>query len=211
MELLCFNSLESTQTYLIKALKEKRLSVPVCVMAKEQTAGIGSRNNAWEGGEGNLFFSFAVSLEDLPKDLPLSSASIYFSYIMREVIHKHDASIWLKWPNDLYQDSHKIGGTITKKIDNIFLCGMGINLQKNSNGFKALNLNVEPIFLLKEYLSSLEKYPSWKQIFSQYRVEFERSREFFTHIDKDIKSLKNAILSEDGSLIIEKKRVYSIR
>lgn len=211
MELLCFNSLESTQTYLIKALKEKDLLTPVCVMAKEQTAGIGSRNNSWEGGEGNLFFSFAVNLEDLPKDLPLSSASIYFSYIMREVIHKHDASIWLKWPNDLYQDSHKIGGTITKKIDNIFLCGMGINLQKNSNGFKALNLNVEPIFLLKEYLSSLEEYPSWKQIFSQYRVEFERSRAFSTHIDKDIKSLKNAILSEDGSLIIEDKRVYSIR
>ncbi|CAA6802133.1 MAG: Biotin-protein ligase [uncultured Sulfurovum sp.] len=180
-------------------------------MAKEQTFGIGSRDNSWEGGEGNLFFSFAVSLEDLPEDLPLSSASIYFSFIMKEIIHKYDESIWLKWPNDLYQESHKVGGTITKKIDNILLCGMGINLQKNSNGFKALNLDVEPIILLKEYLSALEKYPFWKQIFSLYRIEFERSRAYSTHINGEKKSLKNAILSEDGSLIIENKRVYSIR
>ncbi|CAA6812794.1 MAG: Biotin--protein ligase [uncultured Sulfurovum sp.] len=183
----------------------------MCVMAKNQTAGIGSRNNAWEGGEGNLFFSFALNLDTLPNDLPLSSASIYFSYIMRKVIHKYDESIWLKWPNDLYQNADKIGGTITKKIDNILLCGMGINLQKNSNTFKALNLNVEPICLLNEYLLALEKYPLWKQIFSEYRIEFERSKAYFTHIEGIRKPLKKAILSEDGSLLIENKRVYSIR
>jgi len=211
LELLCFNSLESTQTYLLDALKTKELSVPIAVMAEEQTAGIGSRDNSWEGGEGNLFFSFAVDLKDLPKDLPLSSASIYFSYIMREVIYEYDKSVWLKWPNDLYQNTHKIGGTITKKIDNILVCGMGINLQKNLNGFKALNLNVEPILLLKQYLVCLEKYPSWKEVFSLYRIEFELSKGYFTHVNGEVKPLKDAILSEDGSLIIENKRVYSIR
>ena len=211
MEILYCNSLESTQTYLIEALKSKKLRTPICVVAKEQTAGIGSRDNSWEGGDGNLFFSFAVSLEDLPTDLALSSASIYFSFIMKEVLLKYDKKVWLKWPNDLYQNSYKIGGTITKKVDNILICGMGINLQKNANGFKALNLNVEPIFLLKEYLFRLEEYPTWKQIFSLYEVEFGRSREFFTHIDGELKALKNTILSEDGSLIINNKRVYSIR
>ena len=181
------------------------------MVAKEQTAGIGSRDNSWEGGDGNLFFSFAVNLKDLPKDLPLSSASIYFSFIMREILVKYDETVWLKWPNDLYHNSNKIGGTITKKIDNTLICGMGINLQKNSNAFKSLNLNVEPIFLLKEYLLALGKYPSWKQIFSQYRIVFQRNKEFFTHIDGVLTSLEKAILSEDGSLIINNKRVYSIR
>jgi len=211
LETLYFNSLASTQNYLVEALKNQKVSPPICVLAKEQTAGVGSRNNAWEGGEGNLFFSFAVNLEALPKDLPLRSASIYFSFIMREVLVKYDKEVWLKWPNDLYQKSEKIGGTITKKFDNILICGMGINLQKNSNSFKALNLNVEPILLLKEYLLALEKYPSWKQVFSQYKIEFKRSREFFTHIDGHKKALKDATLSEDGSLIIDNKRVYSIR
>ena len=180
-------------------------------MAKEQTAGIGSRDNSWEGGEGNLFFSFALNLEDLPEDLPLSSASIYFSFIMKEILKEKSKDIWLKWPNDLYQNTYKIGGTITKKIDNIFLCGMGVNLQKNLNGFKALNLNVEPIILLNEYLEALEKYPTWKQVFSLYRIEFARNKDYYTHVDNELKSLKKAILSEDGSLIIENKRVYSIR
>jgi len=211
LELLCFKSLESTQLYLLAELKAKRLLTPVCVMAKEQSNGIGSRNNSWEGGEGNLFFSFAVNLDNLPKDLPLGSASIYFSYIMKEILCEKKCDTWLKWPNDLYQETNKIGGTITKKIDNILVCGMGINLQKKSNGFKALNLNVEPIILLKEYLSSLEKYPSWKHIFSLYKIEFHRNREYFTHVDGELKSLKKAILSEDGALIIDNKRVYSIR
>jgi BirA family biotin operon repressor/biotin-[acetyl-CoA-carboxylase] ligase len=211
LDLHYFDSLPSTQTYLIEQIKRGEFVPPVCVMAKEQTAGIGSRDNSWEGGNGNLFFSFAISLEDLPKDLPLGSASIYFSFIMRQVLMKYDESVWLKWPNDLYKNSHKIGGTITKKIDNILLCGMGINLKKKSNSFKALNLNVEPSFLLEEYLGELKKYPSWKQVFSEYKIEFESSREYFTHLDGEQKSLKKAILSEDGSLIIDNKRVYSIR
>ena len=181
------------------------------VVAKEQTNGVGSRDNSWEGGEGNLFFSLAISLDDLPNDLPLSSASIYFSFIMKEVLESHTDDIWLKWPNDLYHNKSKVGGTITKKIDNILLCGMGINLQKNQNGFEALNLEIDAVTLLKAYLSKLEEYPSWKQIFSQYRIEFDRSKEFFTHINREYKSLKTATLSEDGSLIIDNKRVYSIR
>jgi BirA family biotin operon repressor/biotin-[acetyl-CoA-carboxylase] ligase len=211
LEILCFDELESTQTYLIEELRDSNLTLPIAVMAKEQTNGIGSRDNSWEGGDGNLFFSLAISIDDLPDDLPLTSASIYFSYIMKEVLSEYIEDIWVKWPNDLYYNQHKIGGTITKKMDNIFLCGMGINLQKNSNSFKALNLNVEPISLLKKYLLAVEEYASWKQIFSLYRVEFERTREFFTHIDGEYKSLKKAILSEDGSLIIENKRVYNIR
>jgi len=211
LEVLCFNELESTQTYLIDELKKKTLTAPIVIMAKEQTAGVGSRDNAWEGGEGNLFFSLAISINDLPQDLPLNSASIYFSYLMKEVLEQYVTDVWLKWPNDLYHNQSKIGGTITKKIDNILVCGMGINLEKNENGFEALNLNIEPIFLLKKYILKLEKLLKWKQIFSQYRIEFERSKHFYTHVNGEYKSLESAILSEDGSLIIENKRVYSIR
>ncbi|SFV69549.1 Biotin-protein ligase [hydrothermal vent metagenome] len=211
MEILCFNELESTQIYLIEKIKNKTYFAPLAIMAKEQTKGVGSRDNSWEGGKGNLFFSVAIRLEDLPKDLPLNSASIYFSFIMKQVLLKYTDDIWLKWPNDLYHNNSKIAGTITKKNDNILFCGMGINLQKNSNSFEALNIDIEPLFLLKKYLCELEEYPSWKQIFSQYRIEFDRSKEFFTHINNKYKSLENAILSEDGSLIIDNKRVYSIR
>ena len=211
MEILCFDKLESTQTYLIDEVKNSNLTLPTVVMTKEQTEGIGSRENSWEGGAGNLFFSLAISIDDLPEDLPLASASIYFSYIMKKVLSEYIEDVWVKWPNDLYYHQHKIGGIIIKKIDNNLLCGMGVNLQKNSSSFEALNLNVEPMVLLKKYLLALKKYPSWKDIFSQYRIEFGRTREFFAHVDGEYKSLEKAILSEDGSLIIDNKRVYNIR
>ena len=195
----------------MEKLRDKSCSIPIAILTKEQTDGVGSRDNSWVGGDGNLFFSLAVSLDDLPKDLPLNSASIYFSFIMKQVLLKYTDEIWVKWPNDLYHNQSKVGGTITKKVDNIFICGMGVNLQENQNNFKALNIDIEPLFLLKKYLCELEKYPSWKQILSQYRIEFARSKEFFTHINSEYKSLENAILSEDGSLIIDNKRVYSIR
>jgi len=211
LEIVYFDELSSTQLYLIEAIKTKRLSAPIAIIAKRQTAGVGSRDNRWEGGEGNLFFSFALKLDDLPKDLAFSSASIYFSYIMKELLANLSDNIWLKWPNDLYQNKHKVGGTITKKIDNILVCGMGINLKKNSNSFEALNLNIEQDILLKSYLEEVEKLPSWKHIFSNYAIEFERTKDVSAHVKGEHKSLKNAILWEDGSLIIDKKRVYSLR
>jgi len=211
LEIIYFDELESTQTYLVENILNKNLLAPIAIIAKRQTDGIGSRDNLWEGGEGNLFFSFAMSLKDLPQDLPISSASIYFSFIMKEILKEFKSDIWLKWPNDFYYQQDKIGGTITKKIDNILVCGMGINLKQNSNNYRALDIDIEPISLLKRYLDKLKELPSWKQVFSKYAIEFERSKKFSTHIQGEYTSLVNAILSEDGSLIINNKRVYSLR
>ena len=211
MEIIYFDELESTQKYLIENISSKKLSPPIAIIANRQTKGIGSRDNLWEGGDGNLFFSFAINLDDLPQDLPLNSASIYFSFIMKEVLKVYTDNIWLKWPNDLYLKEYKIGGTITKKIDNILICGIGINLKKKSNTFKALNINIEADFLLQRYLEELEIYPSWKQVFSKYQIEFDENKRVSAHILGEYKSLENAVLSEDGSLIINNKRVYSLR
>ncbi len=211
MKIVCFDELKSTQIYLLENLQNKRYVAPIAVWTKKQTQGIGSRENQWEGGEGNLFFSFAINLDDLPEDLPLGSASIYFSFIMKEILVEYIDDIWMKWPNDLYYIKDKIGGIITKKMDSILVCGMGINLQKNSNGYEALNLNIERELLLERYFELLEESPSWKQVFSKYAIEFERRKLVSAHIQGEYKSLRDAILREDGSLIIDNKRVYSLR
>ena len=78
LEIKLFKTLPSTQKYLVEAIKNGSLKAPVSVLTLEQNAGIGSRNNSWVGEEGNFYASFAVSLDDLPKDLPLFSSSIYF-------------------------------------------------------------------------------------------------------------------------------------
>lgn len=211
MEVLSFNSLPSTQIFLIEALKRDELQTPVAVIAAQQSDGIGSRDNRWCGGEGNFFASIALSLDLLPDDLPLSSASIYFSFIMKKVLLEFDEKVWLKWPNDFYLDDEKIGGTITQKVQNSLICGIGINLKNTQNGYRALGVDIKPDQLLKKYLFALQKFPKWKHIFREYRVEFELSRRFSVHIENDKKSLSDAMLGEDGSLLINGKKVYSLR
>jgi len=211
LEILSFDKLPSTQKYLLEQLQKEILKAPVAVIAYEQSSGIGSRDNAWQGGEGNFFASLAIPLEDLPSDLPLSSASIYFSFIMKKTLEDLGENVWLKWPNDFYIGDEKVGGTITKKMKNMLVCGIGINLKKSQNGYSALQCDINPKYLLDKYLKSLCKFPKWKQIFSEYEIEFELSRRFSVHIENDQKSLADACLCGDGSLILEGKKVYSLR
>jgi BirA family biotin operon repressor/biotin-[acetyl-CoA-carboxylase] ligase len=211
LEILSFKTLPSTQKYLLEQLEEGNLIAPVAVISLEQNAGIGSRDNSWSGGEGNFFASIAVALDDLPKDLPLESASIYFSFIMKQTLETLGEDIWLKWPNDFFLNDEKIGGTITKKFKNTVVCGMGINLKNSQNGYRALECDISAQNLLTMYLEKMEKFPTWKQVFREYEIEFELSRKFSVHIENDKKSLSDATLCEDGSLIIEGKRVFSLR
>ena len=180
-------------------------------MAHEQYAGRGSRNNRWEGERGNLFVSFALPFSHLPSDLPLASASIYFSFIMKKILNGGGACVWLKWPNDFYIEREKIGGTITQKVKDSLVCGMGINLKTSPSGYRALACEISPETLFDSYLSKLLEFPEWKQVFSEYQIEFELSRPFSVHMGKKRQSLADAILCNDGSLIIEGKKVYSSR
>jgi BirA family biotin operon repressor/biotin-[acetyl-CoA-carboxylase] ligase len=210
-DILVFDRLSSTQRYLLDALVNGTLAVPVAVLAKTQYAGIGSRENSWEGEEGNFFASIAIEHTRLPEDLPLSSASIYFSFLMKKALLDFTDKVWLKWPNDLYVEDKKVGGTITKTAGGNMVCGIGINLQDTRSGYCGIGLQISALSLLKHYLEVLGKFPAWKQVFSEYQVEFELSRGFSVHIENDKKSLENAQLCEDGSLMIDGKRIYSLR
>ncbi len=196
---------------MVEEIESGRLIAPVAVISTEQSDGIGSRKNSWVGGDGNFFVSFAVDIDQLPEDLSLGSASIYFSFIMKKLLLAEGERVWLKWPNDLYLEDKKVGGTITKKVKNSLVCGIGVNLQNSQNSFKVLNSDISAKNLLEKYLKALEKFPKWKQIFREYQIEFERSREFYVHIKNSQISLQNALLYEDGSLLIEGKRVFSLR
>ncbi|MEA3419523.1 MAG: biotin--[acetyl-CoA-carboxylase] ligase [Campylobacterota bacterium] len=211
MEIYSFEILPSTQKYLAEKIREGVLSAPIAVITAEQSDGIGSRENSWSGGKGNFFASIAVDIETLPSDLPLSSASIYFSFVMKEVLKELGDEVWLKWPNDFYLGEEKVGGTITQKVKNSLVCGIGINLKNSQNGFKALHSDISPEQVLEIYLQALEKFPKWKQIFMEYQIEFEQSKRFSVHIENYQKSLQSAVLCGDGSLIIDGKRVYSLR
>ena len=205
------DSVPSTQKVLVEGLRNGEIQPPFALVAKEQTQGIGSRNNTWSGLEGNLFFSFCMSETALPGDLKGESASIYFSVIMREALAARGSKIWLKWPNDFYVDDKKIGGTLTTRVGEIYVCGMGINLKNAPENAGILDIDVSPSVAVGEFCKRLQTAPSWAEIFKKFESEFEKSREFITHFEGEEVALKDAKLLPDGSLDIGGRRVFSLR
>ena len=205
------DSVPSTQKVLVEGLRNGEIQPPFALVAKEQTQGIGSRNNVWSGLEGNLFFSFCISETALPGDLKGESASIYFSVIMREVLAARGSKIWLKWPNDFYVGDKKIGGTLTTRVGEIYVCGMGINLKNAPENAGILDIDVSPSVAVGEFCKRLQTAPSWAEIFKKFESEFKKSREFITHFEGEEVALKDAKLLSDGSLDIDGRRVFSLR
>jgi BirA family biotin operon repressor/biotin-[acetyl-CoA-carboxylase] ligase len=211
VEIRWFESLGSTQVYLVEELKAGRAAAPVCVGASFQSDGSGSRGNRWIGEKGNLFISLAVARAQLPSDLKIESASIYMAFLMKEVLAGMGSGVWLKWPNDFYLDRHKIGGVITNIVGEDIVCGIGMNLVSAPEGFGTIDITVLPYNLTKMYCEMFENLPSWKQIFSKYQLEFEHSREFFTHYEEGRMALDEAVLLDDGSLMCKGQRIFSLR
>ncbi|VEJ26189.1 biotin--[acetyl-CoA-carboxylase] ligase [Helicobacter cholecystus] len=209
-----FEEIHSTQDYALTLLKsEHPPKLPICVMANSQTQGRGSRGNAWDRVERALLFSFAFKKKDLPKDLPIQSLSLYLGEVMEEfLLDKGSKSIWLKWPNDLYIREKKIGGILTQCVGENCICGIGINLE--SQTYAQLDLHIletqkQPF--VQEFLEFLFSFPTWKEIFSKYKLKFHKNFSYYFHHHNQKISFRDAVLCEDGAIMIDNQKIYSLR
>jgi len=159
MNIIELEEVDSTQKYLREYINKNGYTELTVVMTSNQTNGIGSRGNSWDGKKGNLFFSFVIGKNDLPSDLPLQSASIYFSYILKIILKENKSKVWLKWPNDFYMNNKKIGGTITSVNKDLVFCGIGLNLEKVSDEFGNLDIDIDNKKVIKLYFEKLTNNP----------------------------------------------------
>lgn len=211
MEIVCIDSIASTHLYMCEAVRNEKIDKNLALYALEQTGGIGSRENEWHSTKGNLHLNFCLGLEDLPQDLPLSSVSIYFSFILKELLNKQGSKIWLKWPNDLYVDDKKVGGMMSTMIKDFIIVGVGINIKNAPAGAELLDINLDLKDFVELFIKEIQKKVLWKQIFSKYVIEFEKSKAFSVHYEGKKLPLKEALLYEDGSILLDNKRIYSLR
>ncbi|WP_428023995.1 biotin--[acetyl-CoA-carboxylase] ligase [Arcobacter sp.] len=211
MEIRYLENVDSTHTYLKNYIKENGFTNNLCIVTQEQTSGIGSRGNSWIGKKGNLFFSFVIRQNDLPNDLQIQSTSIYFSYILKDILKELGSKVWLKWPNDFYIGNHKIGGTITSVSNGLIYCGIGLNLISVSNEFSKLDIQIDIKKLFKLYFQNIEKKILWEDILKEYVVEFDRSKNLYATINNKKTPLINAQLNSDGSININNEKVFSLR
>jgi len=155
LEIIYFDEIESTQIYLKEQIKQGKINKPALIYTFNQTNGIGSRDNSWVGDNDSLFFSFCVKKHSLPNDLILSSVSLYFMYIFKQVLCDMGSKVWLKWPNDLYVGNSKVGGCVSAIIKDYIVCGIGLNF--SSSKFCNIDIDVDKLDVLKQYLRNIEK------------------------------------------------------
>jgi BirA family biotin operon repressor/biotin-[acetyl-CoA-carboxylase] ligase len=211
LEILYFNELSSTQQYLIDGIKSNTLSANTAIVALSQTNGIGSRGNSWIAKKGDLTFSFAIDSANLPDDLPISSASIYFGFLFKEILKKYQKNIFLKWPNDIYIDNAKCGGIVTHFVKNIYIVGIGVNLVPRDDLYAYIDAKNAHLSIVESYFLLLKKAPKWQEIFSKFRLEFKNSFGFKVNTKSGKVDLSRAKLCKDGSIIIDDERIYSLR
>ena len=192
-----FEKIDSTQKYLLNNISG--YSLPVCIWSECQTNGIGSRGNKWIGECGNLFFSFADFLENY-KDVPLQSLSIYFGWIVKEVLNDFGSKVVLKWPNDIYLE-RKIGGVITNVKGDKIICGIGINTKFAPDGFDCLDIEIKNDKILKSFFEKL-RVVKFSDVIDRYKKEFEKTKRKF--------GIEGTLL-DDGAVLKKNEKVYSKR
>jgi BirA family biotin operon repressor/biotin-[acetyl-CoA-carboxylase] ligase len=210
MKILEFETLPSTQKYLIEKIRAGKIFEEVFVSTDFQSDGVGSRGNNWIGEKGNLLFSFSIDRKRLPKDTPLQSLSIYFSTIFVQILKEENSDIFLKWPNDFYIEKLKLGGTVTNILKDWIVIGIGVN-RVSTNGFGEFNFSKSNQQILEIFQKQLEKLESWREVFQIYQSEFEKSRSFSINYGDKKLFLKDAFLNSDGSLKIDGFTIYSER
>ncbi|BEG56856.1 Biotin--protein ligase BirA [Helicobacter sp. NHP21005] len=206
MQVLEFESLPSTQIYLVEQVKSGYLKPPICVWAKKQSAGIGSRGQVWESVDEALTFSFACMVDT---NIPKQSLSLYFGYLFKQTLHTlGHTEVWLKWPNDLYVGQAKVGGVMSQIHKDMVICGIGLNICASQHA--ALSVCAKEV--LQAFLERIETAPKWADIFKAYKKDFKHthSRQFFKH-ESGLIPLSQATMRPDGGLEIAGQVYYSRR
>src|SRR5690606_34942605 len=110
-----FNSLPSTNAWLRdRIVAGEALAPGAVVAARQQTAGRGRKERAWETGHGNLACSLYVvsgrPAAELPT-LPMACALAVGQHLERLGI-----PAGLKWPNDVLVGTKKICGILSEVV-----------------------------------------------------------------------------------------------
>ncbi len=123
-----FDTISSTNDYLLRKEKNKNKDIKICI-AEEQTKGRGRRGKSWISPKfKNIYFSLNSYLEK--EDL--SGLSIAVALSVSEVLNKINVMSLIKWPNDLLVGNKKICGILieTAKVGELtkVVIGIGINV-----------------------------------------------------------------------------------
>ena len=128
---------DSTNSYAERLLKERKIPEGTIIWAQEQTAGKGQGNNVWLSEASK---NLTISMILYPRFLPVDQQFILNKAVSLGVIDfvhtiLPSGSCKIKWPNDIFYGSSKLGGilinhSISGNSFDTSIIGIGINVNQ---------------------------------------------------------------------------------
>ncbi|WP_299190209.1 biotin--[acetyl-CoA-carboxylase] ligase [uncultured Aquimarina sp.] len=136
MDIIKVDAIGSTNTFLRDMNREKYLTKPTCVVAREQLQGKGQMGTTWQSNPGeNLTCSVFVPINDLDvmEQFYISMTVSLGVYDALDLLKLPKLSI--KWPNDILSDKYKMCGILIENVVNNgrlrgAIIGVGININQ---------------------------------------------------------------------------------
>ena len=122
-------SVDSTNSYLKRIIKENELFEGLAVMANVQTSGRGRMGRSWLSEKGDtLCMSIAVKNEYRDGFTLLASMAVYDA--LKPFCE--DKALQIKWPNDIISENKKLAGILCERVNEYTVIGVGINVNGKS-------------------------------------------------------------------------------
>ena len=126
----------STEFQLDDYLKKKdKLTTPVAIISKEQTAGFGQHKRNWISPKGGIWLSAAYPIYSSEFLIDVFSLSIACKFCELLPPNSDSRSLKLKWPNDILYGSKKLIGFLPKVVtrgEEILYVRIGIGFNLNN-------------------------------------------------------------------------------
>lgn len=135
-KIIQLDSVDSTNNYALKELREGRIKSGAVVQAMVQTQGKGQRGKEWESEPyANLLVSIVADL-NLWNIKNIISLNHITALAIQHFLSKHTSGAQIKWPNDIMINGKKIAGIlIENQISSqrkTSVIGIGINIGQTS-------------------------------------------------------------------------------
>lgn len=140
MELILLQETDSTNSCIRRLAESGEVQTGTMVCALAQSAGRGQRGNSWNSPSGmGLYLSAYYVFDSVPADKQGAWAKAWaiaaYRYVLA-IAAQSQASVAIKWPNDILVNGRKVGGMlIENSVRGSFLSdcivGMGFNLNQD--------------------------------------------------------------------------------
>ena len=122
------DSIDSTNTELVRRVKNGDAGYGDVIAAGMQTAGRGRRGKSFTSPRGGIYFSFAA--KNTEGALPTITAGVAAA----SALERFGYDPQIKWVNDILLGGKKVCGILAEAVSGTGLCviGIGINLKKSS-------------------------------------------------------------------------------